>query len=72
MLCRIARVIGLYLQADEVLHEADYDTIRKALRREYLGGRAALGFSFRYLHFYGDYRTCNPWFYHRAVRITAG
>jgi len=59
---------ALYLQADEVLHEADYDTIRKALR-EHLENPAVLGFTFRYLHFYGDYRSCNPWFYHRAVRI---
>ena len=59
---------ALYLQADEVLHEADYDTIRKALR-EHLANQAVLGLTFRYLHFYGDYRSCNPWFYHRAVRI---
>lgn len=59
---------ALYLQADEVLHEADYDTIRNALH-EHLANPAVLGFTFRYLHFYGDYRSLNPWFYHRAVRI---
>ena len=59
---------ALYLQADEVLHEADYDTMRRALR-DHLLNPSVLGFTFRYLHFYGDYRSCNPWFYHRAVRI---
>ncbi len=59
---------ALYLQADEVLHEADYDTIRRGLR-DHLLNPGVLGFTFRYLHFYGDYRSCNPWFYHRAVRI---
>lgn len=67
----LARCTGdwaLYLQADEVLHEADHDTIRKSMR-DHLGTPAVLGFTFRYLHFYGDYWSCNPWFYHRAVRI---
>ena len=59
---------ALYLQADEVLHEADYDAMRRALR-DHLLNPSVLGFTFRYLHFYGDYRSCNPWFYHRAVRI---
>ena len=59
---------ALYVQADEVLHEADYDTIRKELD-DHLANLAVLGFTFRYLHFYGDYRTTNPWGYHRAVRI---
>jgi hypothetical protein len=67
----LARCTGdwaLYLQADEVLHEQDHASIRKALHA-HLGDPAVLGFTFRYLHFYGDYRSCNPWFYHRAVRI---
>jgi len=59
---------ALYLQADEVLHEADYDAMQRALR-DHLLNPSVLGFTFRYLHFYGDYRSCNPWFYHRAVRI---
>jgi glycosyltransferase involved in cell wall biosynthesis len=59
---------ALYLQADEVLHEGDHDTILKSLR-QHLGDPSVLGFTFRYLHFYGDYQSCNPWFYHRAVRI---
>jgi len=59
---------ALYLQADEVLHERDYETIRRALQAE-LANHAVLGFTFRYRHFYGDYWSLNPWFYHRAVRV---
>ncbi len=59
---------AFYLQADEVLHEKDYEGIRKALR-DHLSNPVVLGFTFRYLHFYGDYQTVNPWAYHRAVRI---
>lgn len=58
---------AVYLQADEVLHEQDHATIRAALQT-HLGNPDVLGLTFRYLHFYGDYRSCNPWFYHRAVR----
>jgi glycosyltransferase involved in cell wall biosynthesis len=67
----LARCSGdwaLYLQADEVLHERDYARILRSLR-EHLMDPTVLGFTFRYLHFYGDYWTCNPWFYHRAVRV---
>lgn len=28
-----------------------------------------LGLIFRYLHFYGDYYSLNPWFYRKAIRI---
>ncbi|MBI3808161.1 MAG: hypothetical protein HY281_11735 [Nitrospirae bacterium] len=67
----LARCTGdwaLYLQADEVLHERDYDTIRAAMR-DHLADASVVGFTFRYLHFYGDYWSLNPWAYHRAVRI---
>jgi glycosyltransferase involved in cell wall biosynthesis len=67
----LARCTGdwaLYLQADEVLHERDHATIVASLQRE-LENSSVLGFTFEYLHFYGDYRSVNPWFYHRAVRI---
>jgi len=59
---------AFYLQADEVLHENGYEWIRKALR-DHLSDPVVLGYTFRYLHFYGDYWTVNPWAYHRAVRI---
>lgn len=67
----LARCSGdwaLYLQADEVLHEQDYDALGKNLRDQ-VSNASVLGFTFRYVHFYGDYRSCNPWFYHRAVRV---
>ncbi|MGH7231598.1 MAG: hypothetical protein ACREJU_09605 [Nitrospiraceae bacterium] len=67
----LARCTGdwaLYLQADEVLHETDHDRLLRTLR-DNLPNPAVLGFTFQYLHFYGDYRSCNPWFYHRAVRV---
>jgi hypothetical protein len=67
----LARCSGdwaLYLQADEVLHEQDYDALCKNLRDQ-VSNPSVLGFTFRYLHFYGDYQSCNPWFYHRAVRV---
>ncbi len=59
---------ALYLQADEVLHERDYAVIQKALR-DHANDPDVLGLTFRYLHFYGDYWSLNPWAYHRAVRI---
>jgi hypothetical protein len=59
---------ALYLQADEVLHDQDYDVLRKNLRDQ-ISNPSVLGFTFRYVHFYGDYQSCNPWFYHRAVRV---
>jgi len=67
----LARCTGdwaLYLQADEVLHERDYDTILAAMR-DHLADASIVGFTFLYLHFYGDYWSLNPWAYHRAVRI---
>lgn len=66
----LARCSGdwaLYLQADEVLHEQDYEPLVRNFRDQ-VSHPSVLGFTFRYLHFYGDYRSCNPWFYHRAVR----
>jgi len=66
----LARCSGdwaLYLQADEVLHEQDYEPLVRNFR-DHVSNPSVLGFTFRYLHFYGDYRSCNPWFYHRAVR----
>ena len=67
----LARCIGdwaMYVQADEVIHEKDYDVIHQVLR-DNLHNRHVLGFTFQYLHFYGDYWSLNPWAYHRAVRV---
>jgi glycosyltransferase involved in cell wall biosynthesis len=67
-LARCAGDWALYLQADEVLHEGEHDRLLRSLR-DRVTDPEVLGFTFRYLHFYGDYRSCNPWFYHRAVRV---
>jgi len=59
---------AFYLQADEVIHEDDRPRIVDAMRT-YHRRPEVKGLIFRYLHFYGDYHSVNPWFYHRAVRI---
>lgn len=45
---------AFYLQADEVVHEKDLETILKAAKR-YLPDQDVEGFLFRYIHFYGSY-----------------
>lgn len=57
-----------YLQADEVLHEEDYDRIRGAMSR-YLRRPRILGLWFDYLHFMGDYDIRNALGYLTSVRI---
>ena len=59
---------AFYLQADEVIHEDDYDRILKGMR-DHFHHPQIIGFVFNYLHFYGDYWSTNPWGFHRAVRI---
>jgi hypothetical protein len=59
---------AFYLQADEVVHEEELPRIR-ALMEGNLDRRNVLGLLFRYLHFYGDYRTLNPWFYRKEIRV---
>lgn len=60
----------IYLQADEVLHEADYPSIRSALQ-QYLGDKRTEGLLFDYVHFYGSYTyfgNSRRW-YRREIRI---
>lgn len=61
---------AVYLQADEVLHEAELPVLRAAMERYRTGRIEAL--SLRYYHFYGSYQTYKDdprqW-YHRATRI---
>jgi hypothetical protein len=59
---------GLYIQADEVVHENDLPAIRGALDawRDRGEVKALL---FRYLHFVLDYVTVDPWMYHKASRV---
>jgi hypothetical protein len=67
---------GLYLQADEVLHENDYDRILKAM--EYHRRRATEVLRFRYHHFYGSFNTVQDhprrWYSRagRAVKLGIG
>jgi hypothetical protein len=43
-----------YIQADEVIHEKYYDTIRSAMQK-HKDDKSVEGLLFRYLHFYGSY-----------------
>jgi hypothetical protein len=67
---------GIYLQADEVLHEEDIAKIRAALERAHSDDRVD-GLLFDYVHFYGDFFVVNrnPSAYRhevRAVRLQRG
>ena len=67
---------GIYLQADEVLHEEDYEKIRAALAEADRHPKVE-GLLFDYLHFYGDFFIVNwnPSAYRhevRAVRLKRG
>jgi hypothetical protein len=60
----------LYIQADEVIHEDDYPSIRQALET-YGKNPAIQGFLFKYIHFYGGYSTIatsRKW-YRNEVRL---
>lgn len=60
---------GVYLQADEVLHEEDLANIRAAAERAE-AMPAVEGLLFDYIHFYGDFFVVNrnPSIYRREVR----
>ncbi|NUM89285.1 MAG: glycosyltransferase family 2 protein [Bdellovibrionales bacterium] len=60
---------GVYLQADEVLHEDDYTALRQSLA-ESLSDPRVDGLLFDYVHFYGDFQVINrnPSAYRREVR----
>jgi len=59
---------AFYLQADEVVHENDLPKLAK-LMSDHFHCSEVLGFMFRYLHFWCDYHTMNPWAYRREVRV---
>ena len=61
---------AIYLQADEVLHEQDYEAIRAGLAR-YRDAPDVDGLLLSYQHFYGtyDYVGDNPRWYRREVRV---
>lgn len=60
----------IYLQADEVLHEKDYQAIRNAMQAN-LHNEQVEGLLFNYLHFYGSYQYIGDsrrWYRHE-IRI---
>ena len=60
---------GIYIQADEVLHERGAEALRAAIHRSHADPRVE-GLLVRYLHFYGDLDTIavNRRWYRREVR----
>src|SRR5690242_21427860 len=61
---------GVYIQADEVLHETGVATLREALR-QWDGDLRVEGLLVDYLHFYGDFDTLatDRHWYRREVRV---
>ncbi len=61
---------AIYLQADEVLHEKDYDSILLAMK-SYLHQPVVEGLLFSYYHFFGsyDYIGISRRWYRREIRI---
>jgi glycosyltransferase involved in cell wall biosynthesis len=59
-----------YIQADEVLHEKEYDAIRKAMEK-YKDDERVEGLLFKYIHFYGtfDYVGDSRQWYSREIRV---
>lgn len=57
-----------YLQADEVLHESDYERLQLSMKRN-LNRRSIDGLRFRYHHFRADYGIRDPLPYRRQVRV---
>jgi hypothetical protein len=60
---------GIYLQADEVLHEDDYEKIKTAIAKADKETDVD-GLLFAYIHFYGDFSVINrnPSAYRREIR----
>lgn len=60
----------LHIQADEVIHEKDYDTIKKAMQ-QYLQNKAVEGFLLKFINFFGDYNHWAPSrrFHQKEIRI---
>lgn len=61
---------AFYLEADEVLHENDLDTIALAMKRN-LNNNSAEALVFDYVHFFGSpqWHAISPGWYRRAPRI---
>jgi hypothetical protein len=68
--------VGIYVQADEALHEDDHPALRAALARLHADPRAE-GLLFEYVHFYGSFHTVGVsrrWYRNeiRAVKLGVG
>jgi hypothetical protein len=68
--------VGVYVQADEAMHEEDHGRVRAALERLHGDGRAD-GLLFDYVHFYGSFHTVGvsrKWYRRevRAVKLGCG
>lgn len=75
-LARCTGDVGLYVQADEALHEDDHPALRAALARLAADPRAE-GLLFDYVHFYGSFHTVGVsrrWYRQeiRAVKLGIG
>ncbi len=71
-----AAIWGLYIQADEVVHEQDYEKIRAACNL-YAQQRKVEGLLFNYKHFYGNYNyigNSRTWYKHevRIIKLHQG
>ena len=75
-LARCTGDVGLYVQADEAMHEDDHPRLRRMLARLH-AEEAAEGLLFDYVHFYGSYHTVGTarrWYRReiRAVKLGRG
>lgn len=59
---------AIHLQADEFLHEGDYEGIVRSMEK-YRCNQEILGLMLRQNYFYGDYWHTNPWAGRRLMRI---
>jgi hypothetical protein len=75
-LARCTGDVGVYVQADEAMHEDDHPAIRKGLER-LAADPEVEGLLFQYVHFYGSFHTVGVsrrWYRHeiRAVKLGIG
>jgi hypothetical protein len=75
-LARCTGDVGVYVQADEAMHEDDHPQLRRMLERLH-ADPAADGLLFDYVHFYGSYHTVGAarrWYRReiRAVKLGRG
>lgn len=59
-----------HIQADEVIHEKDYETIKAAMQK-HLHDKTVEGFLFKFINFFGDYNHWAPSrrFHQKEIRI---